>query len=102
MPRQSAPNAESPPRRRAWLRWLALGGLGVALLALAAEVVRVLALNNFHTIVPGSAYRSAQLSPEALEAAVKAHGIRTVINLRGCSEEADYYRAESRVLARLG
>jgi protein tyrosine/serine phosphatase len=38
---------------------------------------------NFHAVVPGELYRSAQLSGSRLERHIQAEGIRTVINLRG-------------------
>jgi protein tyrosine phosphatase (PTP) superfamily phosphohydrolase (DUF442 family) len=46
---------------------------------------------NFHTVVEGQVYRSAQPSGPGLEKLVAAHGIRTVINLRGDDTAPWYY-----------
>src|SRR5688572_16573499 len=56
--------------------------LGLAA-ALLPETAHVALGRNFHAIVPGRAYRSAQPTAADLEWAVRAHGIRTVVNLRG-------------------
>jgi hypothetical protein len=88
-----------PPRltlRRAALRLL----LGGALLSVAAEAARVAFGPNFHEVVPGRVYRCSQLSPAELEARIRRFGIRTIINLRGCCEPADWYLDEARVAAR--
>lgn len=75
-----------------------LSGLAVGLLI---EAGIVLAGRNFHVVVPGRVYRSAQLSPEDLTAVVQAHGIRTVVNLRGCAAPWPWYLDEARVTAAL-
>ena len=67
-----------------------------ALLGLSAEGLRVFAFTNRHTIIPGKAYRSAQLSPDELSDEIRRHGIRTVINLRGTSPDSDWYDGEAR------
>jgi protein tyrosine/serine phosphatase len=59
------------------------------------------ASGNFHEVLPGQLYRSAQPDAAALDWAVKRYGIRTVINLRGENPGAAWYReeiAESRSL----
>jgi hypothetical protein len=66
------------------------------LLAAAAEVGRVLWGTNFHTVVPGRVYRCAQLSGPALTRLIQAHGIRTVVNLRGCCAPFPWYLDECR------
>lgn len=38
--------------------------------------------NNFHVVVPGKVYRSAQMSDADLETTIKDYGIRSVIDLR--------------------
>lgn len=50
--------------------------------------------SNFHAIVPGEAFRSAQMGPKQLEDTIKRYGIKTVINLRGTDENQDWYRSE--------
>jgi len=49
---------------------------------------------NFHPVIRGEVYRSAQPTPEALARYVKEQGIRSVINLRGNNAGADWYDAE--------
>ena len=93
--------AESPPPRR-WRRRLLLAGVSLLLLAFLAEASRVTLGNNFHVVLPGRAYRCAQPSPRELEQVIKAHGIRTVVNLRGCCSEHPWYLDECRVTHRLG
>ena len=77
----------------------------VALLVIAtlfvAETVRVVGLNNRHTVVPGRVYRCAQPSESDIRELVGEHGIRTIINLRGLARDddpkADWYFTEARV-----
>jgi protein tyrosine phosphatase (PTP) superfamily phosphohydrolase (DUF442 family) len=64
--------------------------------ALTAEVGWAVSSNNWHSVIPGRAYRSAQLSPAQLANRVRRYGIRTVINLRGLSPTLDWYMDESR------
>ena len=49
---------------------------------------------NFHTVVEGVAYRSAQPSADDLARWVADHGIRSVINLRGTHVGTDWYDEE--------
>jgi protein tyrosine phosphatase (PTP) superfamily phosphohydrolase (DUF442 family) len=57
---------------------------------------------NFHTVIDGELYRSAQLSPAQLELYVRANGIKTVINLRGESPNAKWYNGEIAAAQQLG
>src|SRR5262245_36133345 len=85
------------------LRWRFLFGgcvLGL-LLAVLCEAGRVLLGSNFHIVLPGRVYRCAQLSDERLEQIVQAHGIRTVVNLRGTCTPLPWYLDESRATHRL-
>ncbi len=50
--------------------------------------------DNFHAIVPGEVYRSAQLSAEDIAKYKETHGIRAVLNLRGENIGADWYDEE--------
>jgi hypothetical protein len=65
------------------------------------ESTRVLFGSNFHTVLPGRVYRCAQMTPQRLEEVVSAHGIRTVVNLRGCGNPLPWYMDECRVTHRL-
>lgn len=49
---------------------------------------------NFHEVVPGEFYRSAQLTGKEFEAAIKDHGIKTIINLRGEKPGSDWFENE--------
>jgi hypothetical protein len=96
----------SPPhpgagKRRIRVKWVVYGVLLLAGLFVLAEGLRVLVGRNFHTVLPGRVYRCAQPSPEALEEMVAAHGIRTVVNLRGRCDPFPWYLAEARATARL-
>ncbi|HSI41847.1 MAG TPA: tyrosine-protein phosphatase [Xanthobacteraceae bacterium] len=47
-------------------------------------------IGNFHTVIAGELYRSAQLDAGDLAQHQKDYGIRTIINLRGPSDAAWY------------
>ena len=87
----------TPPRRR-WLRLAVL----VLLLWLGWEIVCVLLTGNHHVVIPGRLYRGAQPSPASLETMVRKLGIRTVINVRGCCYNDDWFVAEAAACQRLG
>jgi protein tyrosine phosphatase (PTP) superfamily phosphohydrolase (DUF442 family) len=84
------------------LRALVRGSLLGLGLALAVEIVHVVAGLNFHTVLPGRVYRCAQPSAGQLERLIAGHGIRTLINLRGECEEDLWYHREKETAARLG
>lgn len=73
----------------------ALAGLGGHLWRLQAE-------GNFHTVVPGALYRSAQPDPARLAQAAQDLHLRAVLNLRGAAPGADWYEAERRAAVALG
>jgi protein tyrosine phosphatase (PTP) superfamily phosphohydrolase (DUF442 family) len=56
---------------------------------------------NFHTLIPGRVYRSAQLSPTHLERKLRTNNIHTVVNLRGTCDPSPWYLEESRVTSRM-
>lgn len=83
-------------------RGLALMGAGVLAtfgLWLAAPGWRG---SNFHEVVPGRVFRSGQLTPADLDAAIEAHALKSVINLRGAKPGQEWYEAEAEVLRRHG
>lgn len=96
---ESRPDA--PVRRRRWRRWLS-ALVGVALLVAVAEAVHVGLGANFHAVVEGQCYRSAQPTDRLLVSVQKRPGIRTVLNLRGPNHGLDWYEAEHRCAARTG
>jgi protein tyrosine phosphatase (PTP) superfamily phosphohydrolase (DUF442 family) len=75
--------------------------LGV-LLALAVEAIHVVAGPNFHVVLPGRVYRSAQLTKGQLEQVVGDFEIRTLINLRGDCDGEPWWHEEKATAARLG
>ncbi len=69
-----------------------------ALLAVAYLAVR----DNFHPVVSGEVYRSAQLSPARLKDAIQKNGIRTVLNLRPVHDHSNWYPPEVEATNELG
>nr|WP_245304823.1 dual specificity protein phosphatase family protein [Rhizobium multihospitium] len=57
---------------------------------------------NFHAVIPGELYRSAQLSPTQIETYVRENGIRSIVNLRGENLKHDWYNQEVKTAQRLG
>jgi len=92
-----------------WLRSrkAKLAGLLTAMLAAPAAAFGVyLAVlhwdGNFHAVIPGELYRSAQLSPTQIETYVRENGIRSIVNLRGENVKHDWYNQEVKTAQRLG
>jgi protein tyrosine/serine phosphatase len=88
----SAPPAvrRAPP----WWRWPLRGAAAGAGLLAALYAGYVLLGTNFHTVIPGAVYRTAQPSPKRLERLVRDYGIRTIVNLRGCCDPYPWYVEE--------
>lgn len=57
---------------------------------------------NFHEVIAGEYYRSAQLSPQSLEKRIQQYGIKSIINLRGGAPGVAYYDNEVAVSNKLG
>jgi protein tyrosine phosphatase (PTP) superfamily phosphohydrolase (DUF442 family) len=91
---------EAKPRRPA--RWLWRLALVALLVFFCHEVSRRLFGLNFHVVVSGCVYRGAQPTPRFIEQLVKEHGVRTIINLRGCGTPADWYVKETQAVQQLG
>ena len=86
--------ARSGKRARAVL---GVWGLILALVAVTAlEARHVFLGRNAHAVLPGHVYRCAQPSAADLKREIVEHGIRTVVNLRGCSFPLSWYLEESR------
>ncbi len=79
--------------RRFRSRRLRLALLATAALGLPIAWV-LLVSENFGTVEPGELYRSGQMEAGSLAGRVRAHGIKTVLNLRGSHPELAWYRAE--------
>lgn len=90
--RALAPPTRRPPRTR--LRLLAL----VALLTVPLVAGLVYwHWDNYHVVVPGRYYRSAQPDPDSLVRHVRHDNLRSVINLRGAHPDQEWYRQERAV-----
>jgi protein tyrosine/serine phosphatase len=57
---------------------------------------------NFHTVAEGAFYRSAQLSKDELQSAIRQYKIRSVLNLRGAHPGQAWYDEEVAVSQALG
>jgi len=75
---------------------------GVILAILLGYIVWAAATGNFHPVVAGEVYRSAQPSGDMLSRYQRDHGIRTVINLRGENASSAWYQDEIATSRRLG
>ncbi len=82
-------------------KWACLFVL-VAGLAVGGHVLNIVAHHNFHTVSAGLLYRSAQMDAASLERTVREHGIKTIINLRGCPAGESWYRDETNTARELG
>ena len=63
---------------------------------------RMLTKNNFHEVIPGEIYRSAQLSAGTLKSVVEKHGIQTVVSLRRPRPAERWYKNEKKAVDGLG
>jgi protein tyrosine phosphatase (PTP) superfamily phosphohydrolase (DUF442 family) len=81
-------------RQHPRLLWRAV--LVAALAIVGSELWYIFGGSNCHAVIPGRVYRCAQLSATDLEATIRTHGIRTVINLRGYCAPQSWYLEECR------
>lgn len=75
------------------IKRLLLSALGVVLAIVLYTQVMILS-GNFHAVVPGEIYRSAQPSAGEIARYADAHGIKSVLNLRGEHKGDAWYDAE--------
>ena len=68
--------------------------LAASMLLLGAYLGILQLTGNFHEVVPGRFYRSAQLSKDGFDHYIETYHIRTVINLRGAKPGAPWYEDE--------
>ena len=87
--------------RRKWLRNGA-AAIGMTALGLGAYLGFLQLSGNFHTVIAGELYRSAQPTASQIENYAQNYGIRTIVNLRGASANADWYNDEISTARRLG
>jgi protein tyrosine phosphatase (PTP) superfamily phosphohydrolase (DUF442 family) len=97
-----AEQSPSPPKKtsRIW-PGVKLGFLAVVLLILAGAGYTYLG-NNFHSVIPGKCYRSAQPSERFLAELQRTHGIRSILNLRDENNDQPWYQEEKKAAERLG
>jgi protein tyrosine/serine phosphatase len=74
-------------------RALALSCLVLAL-AVGAYAAVLFYTDNFHTIVPGQAFRSGQMTSNELTSCIRKHSIRSIVNLRGDHPEMRWFSDE--------
>lgn len=75
---------------------------GILAVALAAWLAFLQATGNFHAVIPGEYYRSAQMDRASLSEWTREHRIRSVINLRGANPGDAWYDEEVAASAELG
>lgn len=93
------------PRRAATLAAWALGGVLAATglgLGYDAYIKDNVFPRNFGVVEPGEIYRSGRLTPAATEAVVKAHGIRTIVDLGAYDKDPVAERIAQRTAKALG
>jgi protein tyrosine phosphatase (PTP) superfamily phosphohydrolase (DUF442 family) len=92
-------------RGMAWVdvaRQRVLAGLLASLAAiLAGYVSSDFAHDNLRTVVPGQAYRAAQMSTNALARCIRTYGIKSILNLRGKNESYRWYNGETQTAEKL-
>jgi protein tyrosine/serine phosphatase len=80
-------------RLRRGLKWMGLGAAALPLLLGAYLGINQLA-GNFHVVIPGELYRSAQPSADDIAAYASKYKIRTILNLRN-EKRTGWYRDEA-------
>ena len=83
------------------LRRVMLIAVALPLVALAFQAV-LRHTGNFHEVIAGELYRSAQPSAEMLRREAARFGIRTVVNLRGAHPGKAWYEEERHTAEELG
>lgn len=80
----------------------ALGAIGILGGACAAYAGFLQVTGNFHSVIDGQIYRSAQPTSAELASYIQRHGIKTVINLRGTHPGSAWYDDEVTTAESLG
>lgn len=88
-------------RMKKWLRNGALA-IGLGALALGGYLGFLQLSGNFHTVIAGELYRSAQPTAGQIEDYARRYGIQTIVNLRGASDDGAWYAEEVSTAKRLG
>lgn len=88
-------------RKKKIIRIVVAGPI-LALLLAGAYLGTLQLVGNFHTVIPGTLYRAAQITPERLSDYKTQYGVRTIINLRGATPGSAWYDAELKASYELG
>jgi protein tyrosine phosphatase (PTP) superfamily phosphohydrolase (DUF442 family) len=94
--------ASPPPARRLKTRAILKGIALASLVVFVAEGLRIFVGSNFHAVVPGKCFRSAQPTPAFLDSLKRSHGIRSIVNLRDENDDEPWYQQEKQAAQRLG
>jgi protein tyrosine/serine phosphatase len=89
----------------AWARRILRGGLGIGTAAgagLCAYLGYLSLSGNFHPVLAGEVYRSAQVSKDDIADYQGTYGIRSILNLRGAAPGEAWYDEEVATSAALG
>lgn len=86
---------------RITLKMVGLGFISCALVV-GGYLLTIQLTGNFYEVVPGELYRSNQPTAAQIADYKRRYGIKTIINLRGSSEDAAWYRDEIAAAASLG
>jgi len=104
----AADAAANRPARGSPIAWLmrslkvAAISVGLSAASLGAYCGVVVYQGNFHAVETGVLYRSAQPDREALLAAARQHGVKSVLNLRGRNPGSPWYDDEIDASRELG
>jgi len=72
-----------------------------AVLLLAGYVFYTIKNSNFHVLVSGRAYRSAQMTESELARCIEKYQIKSILNLRGENRSTDWYHDEIAAAVRM-
>jgi protein tyrosine/serine phosphatase len=87
-------------RHLAFLKWPVRLTFAAAILVLGHAGIEQLT-GNFHEVIPGELYRSAQPSGNDIADYARTYGIKTILNLRD-EERTGWYRAEADASSKAG
>lgn len=74
----------------------------LALLVMGAHLIILQVIGNFHEVIAGELYRSAQPSSDDIRQYVASHGIKTIVNLRGENKGSVWYDNEIAQARKMG
>ncbi|CAN7635824.1 dual specificity protein phosphatase family protein [Rhizobium sp. LjRoot98] len=86
---------------RRFLKWTMIGPVA-SVFILGSYLLAIQLTGNFHEVVPGELYRSNQPTAGQIANYKRRYGINTILNLRGSSEDASWYREEVAAATSLG